>query len=274
MKKSLALLSLLLFISSQIQASDYLALKTLDDTTVLPYQMVGQIGVTGSEQIDKSTLIAGPTFDTAFAICDWAELGLNYEVLTLLDSPSFDDTTGSGDLRIRLKAIPIQTRLGNLGLAVITKIPTASNQDGLGTKETDVTVKGIYGTTIAGDLHLFANAGIAIQGDPRANSSQDNYFVWGIGAEYPLYAISSSPIVEGLRLIAEFEGAIGSQDNINIAQGEYNDGQIQFRGGIVREFSWFNLAATGSVGITDDSPGWGFQVSLSRAFDLPILNKE
>ncbi len=276
MKKSAVYMAMLftLLSAARIQASDYLILETLDDKTVAPYQMVGQMGVQVEEQIDQSTLVHGPTFDASFGIGDWAELGLNYEVLSLSDSPSFDDQTGSGDVRIKAKVVPIKSDWGNLGLAVITKIPSADDSDGLGTDEADVVLKTIYGKNIFGDLRLFINLGVAIQGDPAVNSSQDDYFVWGVGVEYPFPVLGDSSFCDGLSLIAEFEGSVGPEEHDNIASGQYTDGDAEFRGGLVKKLPWFNLAATGSVGLTDDSPDWGFRLMLSRAFDLPVMNHE
>jgi hypothetical protein len=263
-----------LWMASKLQAGDYLALETLDDQTVEPYHVVTQLGVESEEQIDQSTLIHGPTFDAAFGIGEWAEVGVNYEILTLSDSDFFDDSTGSGDIRLRAKIVPVKSDWGNLGFAVITKIPSADESEGLGTGETDVVLKAIYGNHAFADLDWFVNLGAAIQGDSSSNSSQDNFFVWGIGARYPLPAISGSSAFEGLWLIAELEGAIGSETNINVAEGEYNDGDAEFRGGLVKELPWFNLGITGSLGITDDAPDWGFRIVFSRAFDLPVLTNE
>lgn len=275
MKKLLAYLTLAFILSAaRLYASDYVILQTLDDKTAAPYQVVSQIGVQGEEQIDQSTLIHGPTFDTAFGVGEWAEVGLNSELLSLSDSPSFSNNTGSGDVRIRVKAIPIQAEWGNLGFAGIAKIPSANDGRGLGTDEADIVLKAIYGKTLMGDLRLFVNLGVAIQGDPSTNSSQDDYFVWGVGAEYPFPVLGGCTFCEGLSLIAEFEGSVGPEDHTNVASGQYTDGDAEFRGGLVKRLPWFNLAATGSVGITDNSPDWGFAVTISRAFDLPVLFHE
>jgi hypothetical protein len=155
-KKLFSFLSLFLaLIVSQVRASDILILETFDDRTVSPYQVRTQIGVEAEEQIDTSLLIHTPKLDAAFGIGEWAEFGFNYEILALIDSPSFDDNIGSGDLRIRLKAVPIKTNLGNLGFLVMTKIPTANHEDGLGSDETDLILKAILSTTVFNNLHLF-----------------------------------------------------------------------------------------------------------------------
>ncbi|MBI1884609.1 MAG: hypothetical protein HYS08_10475 [Chlamydiae bacterium] len=275
MKRFFSLLSLSAFFCvSQAFASEGLILSTLDDTTAPVHQVTGQIGVAGEEQVDQSTLIHGPTFDAVFGIGDWAEAGIHYEILSLSDSPTFDDDTGSGDVRLRLKAVPLQTDWGRFGLAVIAKIPSADDGKGLGTDEADVVLKGLWGTHLFNDLHVFINLGAAIQGDPSTNSSQDDFFLWGVGAEYPLSFGEGCSLCEELWLIGEFEGAVGPEDNTHIAEGEFTDSEAEFRAGLMKQLPWFKVAATGSVGLTDESPDWGFRITFSRTFDLPNMTKE
>lgn len=275
MKKILSFLSFCsILISSHIYASDILMLETFDDTTVLPYQVRIQMGVEAQEQVDTSLLLHTPQLDAAFGIGEWAEFGFNYEILALTDSPHFDDKIGSGDVRLRLKLVPLKTHLGNLGFLVITKIPTANHEDGLGSDETDVILKTILATTVFKDLHLFANFGIAIQGDILSESSQDDFLLWGIGMRYPLSSISKASLYEDLSVIGEFEGSFGPQNNDNVASGEYTDRDAEVRLGLVKNFSWFNLGITGSLGINEDSPEWRFQVILSRTFDVPRSSKK
>lgn len=271
--KSLLIMMSLLWVSSGGYANT-LGMETQCDFTVEPYRVNTQLGVEGEEQLDQSTLIHGPVFDATFGIGEWAEAGFSYEILSLSDSDAFDDQTGSGDVRLHMKVIPVKSDWGNLGFSSSVKLPTATIDDGLGTEETDVVLKAIYGNHSFADLDFIVNLGVAIQGDPAENSSQETYFVWSVGARYPMPAIHGSSIFEKMWLIAEFEGAAGGETNVNIAEGEFNDGDAEFRGGFMKELSCFNLAVTGSVGITDDAPDWGFRIFLSRAFDVPVFTKE
>jgi hypothetical protein len=75
-------------------------------------------------------------------------------------------------------------------------------------------------------------------------------------------------------LIGELEGSFGPQSNDNVASGEYTNRDTEFRLGLVKGLPWFNLGVTGSVGVNEDSPEWGFQLILSRTFDVPGLSKE
>lgn len=251
-----------------LNAADYVILDTLDDETVEPGHIVLQTGIWVEDQIDNSTLIHGPRTLLRFPVGPWAELDFKTGLLSIVDSDIFEDETGFGDLEITLKAIPFKFYDFNFGLALITKIPTADEAEGLGTDEADFAVKAI-GATYVGDIHLFVNLGASIQADPRANSEQDDFFLWGIGAEYNLSHVSDSSILQDMILLMEFEGSSGPRDNINVSEGRYTDGDVEFRFGIVKKLGWLNVGLSGSVGITDDSPDWSFRSTFSYNWNTP-----
>ena len=269
MKRLTALLfSVFLLSVLPVTAADYAILDTLDDETVAPEHIILQAGFWYEKQIDESTLINGPRVLLRFPLGPWAELGLKTGLLHLNDSPTFADESGFADLDLTLKAIPFRIADVNLGVAFTTKVPTADESGGLGTDEADFIAKAIAGC-VFGDLHIFLNLGASIQSDPRANSEQDDFFVWGIGVEYDLSNMSDSTIAKDLILMLEFEGAAGPADNVNVAEGRYTDGDIEARFGFVKKIGWINWAVTGSFGITDESQDWGFRTCFSYNWDIP-----
>ncbi|MDP3981174.1 MAG: hypothetical protein Q8Q33_07175 [Chlamydiota bacterium] len=259
-----------MFLLSIIPAvgSDYVILDTLDDETVEPGFVVLQIGVWVEKQIDESTLIQGPRTLVRIPLGPWAELGLKTGFIHLSDSPTYSDESGFNDLEVTLKAVPFQIGDFNLGFAFITKVPTADDSKGLGTDEADFIPMAIAGYNM-GDLHLFVNLGAAILGDPRTNSSQDDFFIWGIGAEYDLSNLSDSVICENLTAMLEIDGSAGPTDNLSVAEGMYTDKNAEVRFGFVKKISFVNVGITGSFGFTDNSSDWGVRAILSYNWETP-----
>ena len=166
---------------------------------------------------------------------NWAEVFGSLSVVTRIDrdttplftgNPEFgglvndfpsnrEPWTGNkiGDLVIGGKASLLsEKRQQPLGLAVraFTKIPTASDEEGIGTGKMDWFLDGVASREIARSVDLTGFTGFAWRGDPD-NVDLSNGIRWGIGA--------SVPSRSRLRLNTEFYGELFLDDDVVAAPG-------------------------------------------------------
>lgn len=90
-----------------------------------------------------------------------------------------------GDFAIWLKIEALREAPGRPGLGILvgTKLPNASDETGLGTDETDVFL-GLALSKDTGAHELRLNLGLAILGDPAANSSQEDLLTYGLAGRH------------------------------------------------------------------------------------------
>jgi hypothetical protein len=90
-----------------------------------------------------------------------------------------------GDFAIWLKIEALREAPGRPGLGVLvgTKLPNASDETGLGTDESDVFL-GLALSKTVGVHELRLNLGLAILGDPVANSSQEDLLTYGLAGRH------------------------------------------------------------------------------------------
>jgi hypothetical protein len=235
-------------------------------------------------QPDNSDLYVLPNLTLGWGLGPWADLRLEFQYLKVEDTNLFDaagnvvrddmDKHGFGDVRVKFTFSPFETALGRLGAQLATKVPSADDEDALGTDETDVILKGILSTDWAefypgsflARFRTHLNGGIAIQGDPHKVSSQDDVFIWGILAEYALG--------ESTTAWAELEGSEGNSTVENISENFYGDNMMQARLGLtgpfygIRPLDDWKWGITASAGLTGDSRDWTASIGVSRTWGL------
>jgi len=167
-----------------------------------------------------------------------------------VDEEGYDSAYGGGDLCLFTKVkFKQETNSPAAGFRFGVKLPTASNEDRLGTDETD-----FYSWLLLSkhfnkaSCHL--NLGLGILSDPHQNSSQDDVFCYGLGFVIPL----SSPI----NLAIEVNGQAASGENNNFSHALVG---LQIKN---KDLSW-DLGVSG--GLTDESQDWSIKIGLTKDFD-------
>lgn len=259
-------------------------MKTEEAYTIGERNFRGEASLGYANQVDESDLYILPDLTLGWGIGQWADVELEFQYLKVNDTVSFHedgsveedgvDDDGVGDVRVKFKASPIETRYGRLGAQFVTKVPSADNKDALGTDEADFLARLLFSTDWArflgdsalGRLKTHLNAGIALQGDPYELGRQDDFFVWGILAEYEL--------VPALIVWTEFEGSTNGNSSRNISEGDfgnaYGEARLGLTGplpdvGFLQGWKW-GVAA--SAGLNNSSRDWTASVGLSHTWGL------
>jgi hypothetical protein len=134
----------------------------------------------------RGTLWALPEVEGSLGVGARAEVSFRYQALYFEPEGGGGSRYGSGDLHLwaKLGLFAGPTHQGALRFGV--KVPSASDQDGLGTDEADVFLAALWDVGL-GPAILSVNAGLAILGDPTKNQSQDDLATWGAALRGPVW---------------------------------------------------------------------------------------
>ncbi len=260
----------------------YNPLKTVEAYTIPEREFRIEAGFGYINQPGGSDLFIAPDLVFGWGLGPWADLEVEFQYLIVEDTVRFRasgsvkesdmDENGLGDVRIKIKASPFDTRIGRLGAQIVTKAPAAEDGDSLGTDEADVSGRILLTTdwsrfcedSILESLRTHINVGIAIQSERFDLGRQDDVFIWGIAAEYG--------ITPSITLWAEVEGAAKGERSRNISEGDYGKDYAEARLGLsgpmpdvqyLRDWKW---AIAASTGLNNDSRDWSANMGLSRVW--------
>lgn len=134
----------------------------------------------------EGTLWTLPEVEGTLGVGPRAEVSLHYQVLYFEPEGGGAGRSGSGDLRLWTKLGLFAREVHRGALRFGVKVPSASDQDGLGTDEADVHLQALWDLAL-GPALLSLNAGLAILGDPTKNHSQDDLVTWGTALRGPVW---------------------------------------------------------------------------------------
>lgn len=268
----------------------YNPLWTEEAQVIGPNRFRGEFGFGYLRQADNSNLYRMPNIVTGWGVGEWVDVEIETEYLKVEGTDVIgpngrvlqrdQDGTEVGDARLHVKLVPWRTRLGDVGALFTTKFPSASDEIGLGTDETDFITRVLLSTNwgavssnaIVSRLTTHLNAGVSVQEDPFSRSRQNDVFLWGAAAEYAL--------TDDWTLWAEVHGSLGGNEVDNIAEGDYGDNLYVARVGVTGRVPEWNLlpdfdlfrdwkwSATGSAGLNSASPDYGVQIGVSHTWGL------
>ncbi|UCD56226.1 MAG: hypothetical protein JSV16_10340 [Candidatus Hydrogenedentota bacterium] len=259
-------------------------LKTEEAYSIGERNFRAEVALGYVNQPDGSDLYILPDLTVGWGIGPWADLELEFQYLKVEDTSRFDpegavvetdmDKDGRGDVRVKFKASPFECRYGRLGAEFVTKLPSAEDDGALGTDEVDFIAKALFstdwsrffGNSPVGRLKTHLNAGMAIQGDTQELSQQEDYFIWGVAAEYE--------IMRALTMWAEVEGSTNGKTSLNISEGDFGNAYAEARLGLtgplpdiafLRGWKW---GITASTGLNNHSRDWTASVGFSHTCGL------
>ncbi len=125
----------------------------------------------------RGVLWTFPEAEARIGVGPHAEVSAFYEYLSFRPRGRGTWLYDSGDLRLWTKLGILPGRVAGLGLRFGMKLPNASEQEGLGTDETDVFLMGLWEARL-GRVALNLNGGLGLLGNPNRAASQDDVFVW------------------------------------------------------------------------------------------------
>jgi len=190
--------------------------------------------------------VSAPRLYAAYGIGPHALVEASWDY-RFVDDDRTGAANGSGDVRlgVQVEIAPRAWPATTVAARAAVKIPNADETLSLGTNETDVLGLIAVTRTLTKRWDLLLQVGVAILGDPRESSVQDDVLDVGIGVD--LHTGSSTT-----RL-----GVVGHEGTNN-----GNDGESLVwatRGAISRRVSWVVGAEAGLAGLASD---WGVQAGV------------
>lgn len=147
-----------------------------------------------------------------------------------------------------------------MALKFSTKLPNASNENGLGLDTTDFAFQFLGAKTVQ-SIRVVGNFGFAILGDPARGDSQNDVILYGISM--------ARAIREGVEFVAEMNGRANTRSGTPPVG---TDSQAMMRVGARVTRGPVRLDGALLIGVTERDPSWGFSAGLTwvfKAFTVP-----
>lgn len=273
--RSIAIVSCLL-LSADAAFAQQRPLLTEDPETVGTGRVLLETGLTYSRDREFSgsgltgNLLEVPQVGLSIGVGSIAEIQIDggfYSRLSITErgvGPLTDrlqihgDTTSSVDdivVGAKIKLVGEKAGRPAIGLRLVTKLPNASNESGLGLNTMDFYSTLLIGKT-AGSVRFVGNAGLGILSDPIENARQTDVLPYG-------FSIARA-IAEGLEVVGEINGHVqfseefpppGAESHAVFRVGlRYTKGPGRVDGGIL-------------IGTTKKDPSFGFTVGYTHVFN-------
>jgi hypothetical protein len=170
----------------------------------------------------QGNLLRIPTLGVSFGISSIAELQIDGGILNRLsvtsrkDAPLSDLLDFSGDSTHDVEDIVLATKIRvaaegpsrpSFGVRFATKLPNASNENGLGLDTTDFFASLLLGKTVQ-SIRFVGNVGLGILADPVDGNRQNDVLTYGTSVARALR--------QGLELVGELNGRLSTRDNAPI----------------------------------------------------------
>lgn len=143
----------------------------------------------------------------------------------------------------------------SFGIRLATKLPTATNESGLGLDTMDFHASLLAGKTTA-STRLVVNAGLGILGDPTQGDRQTDVLLYGLSL--------ARAVRTGIEVVAEANGRLRLSGGDDPTGGEH---RTIFKGGARYTFGPGRLDAAVLVGATSSDPDIGFTVGYTHVFN-------
>ena len=220
-------------------------------------------------------LIRGPQLGFSIGLSDIAELqidGLSFNRLGVTDrTPAalsgfldFDGnaTSSISDLVVgtKVRLIDEGSRAPSFGLHLATKLPNASNEDGIGLDTIDFYASLLVGKTMD-TVRVVANGGLGILSDPTSGQRQNDVLTYGVSI--------ARAMTHTTEVVAEVAGRLNTREGTPPPGTE--DSTVARLG---TRATWGALRIDGAVvvGLTARDPDVGVTAGFTwafRAFNLP-----
>jgi hypothetical protein len=167
-----------------------------------------------------------------------------------------DSTSDFEDITVATKIRLVSEAPGRpaFGIRFATKLPTASNESGLGLDTTDFLISTLLGKTVQ-SVRLVGNVGVAILGEPLQATSQNESLTYGFSF--------ARAVKQGVEIVGEINGRHefrngepppGTEDRSAMRFGvRATTGAIRFDGGLI-------------IGLASRDPNYGFTGGLTWVF--------
>lgn len=216
----------------------------------------------------KGNLLRVPLVGVMFGLGPIAELqvtgGLHnrLSIKQRLPAPLSDLVTATGDTTTDFEDIVVGTKIRlaaetesrpAFALRIATRLPNASNENGIGTDTMDFYASVLGGKTIR-SFRAVANLGVGILSDPTRGDRQNDVLTFGLS------------LARALSNQTEVVGEINGRANTRSTAFPGTESRAVMRLGARYTRGAARLDAAGLIGFTDRDPGIGFTVGVSYIF--------
>jgi hypothetical protein len=218
----------------------------------------------------EGDLLRAPTLGLSFGLSSIAELQIDgglYNRLKVNErSPaplsgmldfSGDSTSDFEDIVIATKVKLLSETPGRpaIGVRFATKLPNASNENGIGLDTTDFYATMLVGKTVQ-SIRLVGNAGLGILGDPTRGDRQGDVLQYGFSV--------ARAVLQGVEIVGEINGRLQPQDDQSAPPG--TDSRAAMRVGARFTKATVRFDAGLILGMTSRDPSFGFTAGLTWVF--------
>jgi len=155
----------------------------------------------------------------------------------------------------KIRILAEGTRRPSFGIRFATKLPNASNENGIGLDTTDFYMMGLVAKTVQ-SIRVVGNVGLGILGDPTRGDRQNDVFAYGLSFARAL--TNTTEVVgevNGRAHVAGGSPPAGTESRSALRfGGRYTQGLVRVDAGVI-------------VGLTSRDPGIGFTVGATYVFD-------
>ena len=168
-----------------------------------------------------------------------------------------DTTSDVEDIVVatKIRVLDEGARRPAIGVRLATKLPTASNEAGIGLDTTDFYLTGLFAKTIQ-SIRVVGNLGVGSLGDPTRGDAQNDVLAYGLSLARAL--TDQTEVVgevNGRADVANGTAAPGTESHSALRLGaRYTSGMLRIDGGII-------------VGFTTRDPAFGFIAGATYVFD-------
>jgi Putative MetA-pathway of phenol degradation len=218
----------------------------------------------------SGNLLRLPALGVSIGLGSIAELqmdGAFYQRLSIEDreaaplAPALDitgDTTAGVDDTIvatKIKFLSEGVSRPAMAIRLGTKLPTASNETGLGLDTTDFLASLLIAKTV-GSTRVVGNGGVAILGDPLRASRQSDLLTYGVSL--------ARAVAQGVEIVGELSGRANFAEDIPTVGAET---RAILRGGIRYTYGAGRVDAGMLLGLTTTDPAFGLTFGYTHVFD-------
>ena len=280
--KNVAMVCVLLAVCVRSAAAQQRPLVTEDPETI----GAGNILIEGGFDVQREVfypvsglegnLLRLPLLGLSFGLSSIAELQIDgglYSRLSVTErhpAPLASHLDFSGDQTSDVEDIVIATKIRLLsetagrpafGLRFATKLPNASNENGLGLDTTDFQASLLIGKTVE-SVRIVGNAGLGILGDPTRGDRQGDVLAYGLSV--------ARAVRQGTEIVGEINGRFSPRDEEDQPPG--SDNRAAMRVGARFTRATVRLDTGIVLGMTSRDPSFGFTAGVTwvfRGFTVP-----
>jgi len=222
----------------------------------------------------RGNLWRAPTVGISVGISSIAEIQIDGGLFSRLsiasraDAPLSSAVTATGSSTHDVEDIVVGTKVRlmaetadrpALGFRFATKLPTASNESGLGTDTTDFLVS-LLGAKTVRSIRTVGNFGFGILADPTQGDHQNDVLTYGVSL--------ARAVTQQTEIVGELNGRLSTR-----AGGAFpgTESRASFRMGARYTRGALRLDAGGLVGLTSLDPTLGFTAGFTYVFDAFTL---